>query len=139
MLEQCGVYLINLDRSPERLAKMVEGFQALGVPFQRVSAVYGPEAIIPPGIHCSPHFTLGELGCVLSHRRCYEEILKSDKPWGLIFEDDVLLEKNSWAVVEHAFQKKPKNAELVKLQGEIENPKKLNRKLDLISVDSKRT
>ena len=34
---KCGVFLINLDRSPERLALATENFAKVGMPFQRVA------------------------------------------------------------------------------------------------------
>jgi DNA mismatch repair ATPase MutL len=34
---KCGVFLINLDRSPERLASATENFAKVGMPFQRVA------------------------------------------------------------------------------------------------------
>ena len=32
---------------------------------------------------------LGEIGCVLSHRKCYAELLASDAPFALVLEDDI--------------------------------------------------
>jgi len=34
---KCGVFLINLDRSPERLALATENFSKVGMPFQRIA------------------------------------------------------------------------------------------------------
>lgn len=31
----------------------------------------------------------GEIGCILSHRKCYEHLLKADEPYALILEDDI--------------------------------------------------
>lgn len=36
----------------------------------------------------------GEIGCTLSHRKCYEEIIKSDIPYCLILEDDITIIRN---------------------------------------------
>jgi GR25 family glycosyltransferase involved in LPS biosynthesis len=36
--------------------------------------------------------TGGEVGCALSHRRAYELLLESGRAWGLIFEDDAVLQ-----------------------------------------------
>ncbi len=37
--ERCGVFLINLDRSPERLEQAQQNFSAAGVPFERIVGV----------------------------------------------------------------------------------------------------
>ena len=138
MLDSCGVYLINLDQSQDRLKTMTEGFDALDVPFNRVPSVYGPTAKVPDGVRCSPHFTPGELGCVLSHRRCYEEILKSDKPWGMVFEDDVLLDTEGWRLLEKAFSERPENCELLKFQGQTVKPRKMGLRIQMSSLDAER-
>lgn len=36
----------------------------------------------------------GEIGCTLSHRTCCEALLKSNKPYALIFEDDISIVGN---------------------------------------------
>lgn len=41
------------------------------------------------------HLKGGEIGCSLSHRRCYEEMLKNGDEVALILEDDVVFEKNA--------------------------------------------
>lgn len=35
----------------------------------------------------------GEIGCVLSHYKCYEEIIRSNEPYAMIFEDDISILK----------------------------------------------
>ena len=37
----------------------------------------------------SPHLTLGAVGCALSHRAAWQELVASDRAWALVLEDDV--------------------------------------------------
>ncbi|KIN63160.1 Glycosyl transferase, family 25 [Sulfitobacter noctilucicola] len=49
-------------------------------------------ALEPGTLHHPPYpFRLnsGEIGCFLSHRRCWEKIAQGDEPFGLIAEDDL--------------------------------------------------
>jgi hypothetical protein len=56
---KCGVFLINLDRSPERLALATENFAKIGMPFQRVAGFDASKEDVPlnlPVIECSAFF-----------------------------------------------------------------------------------
>lgn len=92
-------YIINLDRSSERLKRMGRRFALLELDFERVPAVDGaslsPEDIseIYQPILNAPALTKGEIGCFLSHRRCWTQIASGPDAFGCIFEDDVIL---SW-------------------------------------------
>ncbi len=136
LIEGARVYVINLDQSKDRLEAMEAGFGAVGVSFQRVPGVYGPHAVLPPLVRASEHLSAGEIGCLLSHRRCYEEILAASEPWGIIFEDDVLIQKEGWSALQRAFALKPSNCELLKFQGQVLNPKKIPLKYDLCAINS---
>lgn len=70
-------YLINLDRSPERLERMSALFADMEVDFIRVSAIDGKKLTqqeIDGWLSGSGNFYRlgpGEIGCFLSHRRCW--------------------------------------------------------------------
>lgn len=93
-------YLINLDRSPQRLEKAREVLASWHVDFTRLSAVDGRQ--LPPerlGNHQQPFsarryflkdMTPGEIGCFLSHKKCWEALLQSDNDWAFICEDDII-------------------------------------------------
>lgn len=98
-METLHTWVINLDRAPERLARIGQRLDALGVPWTRFSAVEG--RLVPEDeqarlldrtgfgrLHgMTP--TLGELGCYLSHVRVMEAFLKTPHTHALILEDDV--------------------------------------------------
>lgn len=114
-------YVINLDRSPQRLAGMTDVFGAAGVPFERFPAVDGD--LLPPEQLRSltvarPDYralTPSEVGCLLSHRGCWQRIAASSDEYAAVFEDDIELAHNgadclrdiSWI---------PNDADLVKLE-----------------------
>jgi len=90
-------YLINLDRSPDRLAEMQARLGALDVAFTRVAAVDGRALNeVERGAVTAPHaewlpLTASEIGCFLSHRECWRWIAEGSAPFGCVFEDDMLL------------------------------------------------
>lgn len=92
-------YLINLDRSTDRLAVMNERMSAIGITAERVSGVEGAkldlksENIAVPNYKYPRSLTLGEIGCFLSHRKCWEKFVQSGDEWALILEDDCIFHK----------------------------------------------
>lgn len=92
-------YLINLDRSADRLAVMKERMAAIGISAERVSGVDGSNLdmnsinIDVPNPRYPRPLTPGEVGCFLSHRKCWEKLVESDDDWALILEDDCIFHK----------------------------------------------
>ncbi len=89
------VYLINLDRSPERLQFFQQQADALGVEFKRLSAVDGRKlsketlaAEISPEFEFQP-VNAGETGLFMSHKAAWQLLRASGKPHAAVFEDDV--------------------------------------------------
>lgn len=113
--------VINLDRSGDRLAHMTAEFGRIGIPFERVAAVDAQQrpdlASIPllaPRIS-DLRLTGSEIGCLLSHRRCWEIIAAGDDPYCAIFEDDVVLCDGSEALLGDAGWI-PADADIIKLE-----------------------
>ena len=114
-------YLINLERRSDRLRKMTEQLNALGISFERVDALDarsiadshleqqfrddGPLGVIPKGDKC----------CALSHALAWQSFARSGESHAVILEDDValdgaaaaLLRDDSWI---------PENVDLLKLE-----------------------
>ncbi|MBP0439647.1 glycosyltransferase family 25 protein [Tianweitania sediminis] len=90
------VFFINLDRSPERRAFMMDQLEALGVSFERIAAVDGKTADLTR--HAGSPLTQTEIACFLSHRDCWKRIVDLDLDYGLILEDDVRLSPRFAAV-----------------------------------------
>ena len=86
------VYLINLDRHPERLRRMVEELR--GVPFKRVPAVDG--RTVPGAAHrdLSKPADVGRISkfdraCTWSHRVVWREFLAGPEKFTCVLEDDI--------------------------------------------------
>ena len=91
------LYVINLDRSPDRLDRLEKIFGNLNLGFTRVAAI--------DGLHLDEKFiadvrrhqlwpdplTRGEIACFLSHRAVLEKVAAGDDDFAAIFEDDVIL------------------------------------------------
>src|SRR5262249_28457509 len=90
---------INLERSPDRRAKMVAELKRAGVVADRISAVDYREGF--EGLGVSYHPTLrrwvggpmapAEIACCESHRRALRSFLASGEEVGVILEDDAIL------------------------------------------------
>ena len=87
-------YLINLDRSIDRLEAMKIRLKTIGVDFERVSGIDGNK-ISPvdyttksPNARYPHHLSAGEIACFLSHKKCWELLIKSNEEWALILEDN---------------------------------------------------
>jgi len=92
------VYVINLDRSPERLQTFIQSFGSTGLEIVRVSAVDGSELALPHPDYDDRRYRLyqgrrvtsmGIIGCYFSHINALRQFLESDEETALICEDDV--------------------------------------------------
>jgi glycosyl transferase, family 25 len=93
-----ATFLINLDRSPERLAAMASQLDALHMPFTRIAAVdgckVGPDERVDAHRYRLRHgrqVRPAEVGCYLSHLAAMHAFLASDASHALILEDDATL------------------------------------------------
>ncbi len=100
------IYLINLDRHPERLAHMRK--QLDGVAFERISAVDGARR--PATIKGLTRF---ELACLESHRTAWRKFLASAESLACFLEDDLHVQPGFAALLSEA--KWPMDAHAVKL------------------------
>jgi glycosyl transferase, family 25 len=116
-------WVINLDRAPERLARISAQLQGLNLPFTRVAAVDAralsdaqKQQLDEPNYRLKHGMTpvLGELGCYLSHVEVMRLFLASRHEFALVLEDDVLL-KNSLPAVLHGLMQKRTRWDVAKL------------------------
>jgi glycosyl transferase, family 25 len=101
------IYLINLDRHPERLAHMRK--QLDGLAFERVSAVDGSSR--PP---TTKGLTRFELACLESHRTAWRKFLASGESLACFLEDDLHVQPG-FAALLIGTNWPPKDAHAVKL------------------------
>lgn len=111
------VVVINLAKDGDRRSYMERELEELAIPYVFLEATDGKtydfNGIYDESVTLEKNgrpLTLPEKGCALSHRRALESFLSSGKPYGLILEDDVAIDKKfTRAVLEsiNARNKKP--------------------------------
>jgi glycosyl transferase, family 25 len=93
-----NVYLINLDRSPERLTQITKQLVARQVPFERVAAFDASKEELSvcqidreafAKVHGRSRIRDAEIGCHQSHFAALDRFIKSDRKFAVIFEDDL--------------------------------------------------
>jgi glycosyl transferase family 25 len=101
-------FVINLDSSTKRLESISARLNELGISFERMPAINGrqlssetiseltyPHDHFESRVRFTRELTMGEVGCFLSHRKCWEKLIASDQQWALIIEDDVLISNSA--------------------------------------------
>ncbi|XP_014366486.2 glycosyltransferase 25 family member [Papilio machaon] len=96
------VFLINLERRPQRLKLMASSFKELGMTAKLFKAIDGKELdvcnlkenfiTLMPGYEDPYHkrpMKAGEVGCFLSHYYIWEQIVEENLDISLILEDDI--------------------------------------------------
>ncbi|NBO98905.1 MAG: glycosyltransferase family 25 protein [Proteobacteria bacterium] len=88
-----NIYVINMDRSEDRLKNMTSQIPKLGRPFIRVPAVDGrklsSEEIkkVSSGM-CGVFCTHSMIGCFLSHQKAWRTLIENGDRYAVIMEDD---------------------------------------------------
>ncbi len=122
-MDGLATWVINLDRAPERLARIRGQLDGLGLAWQRLPAVdagalsAAQRAALDDTAYQRRHGmtpVLGELGCYLSHVEVLRRFLDSDATAALVLEDDVLLLRSLPAVL-HGLLAHPARWDMVKL------------------------
>ena len=83
------VFVINLARSPERLAAIASQLDAIGVPFERIDALDGktlsddfieevsPAQVVGKSYHRA--LSKAEVACSLSHKRAWQQVIDESR------------------------------------------------------------
>ena len=113
--------LINLDRSPERLAFFTAQAGAARLTFERLRAVDGRDlspadlaAVVTPRFDFYP-INAGETGLFLSHRAAWQRIVDHGGPYGAVFEDDAVLAASLGDMLARLEAARP-DADVIKLE-----------------------
>ncbi len=92
------VFVINLDRRPDRMDAMTKMLNGLGIRFERVSAIDGRSFDVRPHtnrLKTALYYDLGKptdgmIASYLSHRQIWGDIVGRKLDQAIIFEDDVI-------------------------------------------------
>lgn len=105
------IYLINLDRSSERLAAMESQLATLGMPYQRFSAIDASASWdeLAPSVdfaaferNVGRRVMRGEVGCYQSHLAVWRKLSEGPSNFALVLEDDVVFHQNFIAALDCA-------------------------------------
>jgi glycosyl transferase, family 25 len=122
-MEDLAIWVINLDRATDRLARISRQLSALALPFMRLSAVDARQltpaqcAVFDEAAYRRKHGMApvpGEIGCYLSHVEVIRAFVASTARFALVFEDDSLLGDSLPAVLK-ALMANPTRWDMVKL------------------------
>ncbi|OBQ67694.1 glycosyltransferase family 25 protein [Mesorhizobium erdmanii] len=112
--------VINLDRSPDRLAHITAEFARIGIGFERVAAVDArqhPDLMLQPqhAMYAIRRLSHSEIACMHSHRACWSIIAQDDAAYGAVFEDDIVFSAKAGALLADVSWI-PADADAVKLE-----------------------
>jgi GR25 family glycosyltransferase involved in LPS biosynthesis len=91
-----NAYVINMNRSAERLEQMMLQIPILGKQFVRIEAINGaslhPELVTPQlTSFCKYTYTNSMVGCFLSHKKAWETVVRNNDEYAIVMEDDCKL------------------------------------------------
>lgn len=97
-LNDIPIFIINLKNRPERKEQMINELYKHNLTGTFIEAYNGKHINVQKLknngiINDDPTFRqlrAGEIGCYLSHLKCWELLLKSNYPYGLVLEDDCI-------------------------------------------------
>jgi glycosyl transferase family 25 len=121
--EQIPIFIINLDKSVDRLERISQRLEALGLTFERVPAVYGAaltceekRKINPPWRFWLNDRSDTELACYMSHLKAIRLVAERQIPRAIVMEDDAIFEADFGVWAKHD-SPLPGGADIVKLEG----------------------
>ncbi|WP_267523544.1 glycosyltransferase family 25 protein [Campylobacter sp. MG1] len=118
-------FIINLEQDIEKRQKITALCESLGLNYEIIKAVYG-KALSEDEIKQNTYpkeeqlklfkrtLSLGEIGCAMSHRLCYQKIIEQNLEDAIILEDDAVFDKNLLEFLKYK-NEFPKDLELLLL------------------------
>lgn len=92
------IIYINLELRKDKNKKILQSFYNHKITnFKRFNAINGNEIDklnLYNVLTDNCKITRGQMGCYLSHKKCYEEFINSDKKYLLVLEDDIIFSEN---------------------------------------------
>lgn len=143
-ITEIPIYVINLDRSTNRLSYMDKQLSKLKMPFTRIAAIDGSQiqhkilqGYQQQSKHSWVHYTslsAAEIGCALSWHNAWRIVSTHSSKACVVLEDDVKIHDNFKNVVEILFQHLDENIviDLSGKKGMIEKQRKIINGITLI-------
>lgn len=119
-------FLINLDRSPERLAHMRKQAEELKITLRRVPGVDGsanlPEWLRQGAFDSEAGLSSGEIGCYASHLSVCRQIREQSLDAAIVLEDDVTLAPDFEVASTSAIQSAPSGWDIIHFSTHFKRP-----------------
>jgi len=122
-MQSLAIWVINLDRATDRLARITQQLSLLALPFTRLPAIDAraltpaQRAAFDESAYRRKHGmapVAGEIGCYLSHIEVMRAFVASNANFAMVLEDDVLLGETLPAVL-RSLMSNPGRWDMVKL------------------------
>ncbi len=113
-------YIINMKKDEGRLLHMQKAMTSYNMKYERVDAVNGRALPKNEVLSFGPHkryktWSLGALGCFISHRLAWQKIAQYDDEWGLVLEDDMRFASDFKKYISD-IDILPKDADIIRLE-----------------------
>ncbi len=118
-------FIINLEQDIEKREKITRLCDSLGIDYEVIKAIYG-KALSEEEIKANTYpkeeqlkrfkreLSLGEIGCAMSHRYCYQRIIDDNLEEAIILEDDAIFNEELLEFLKYK-DEFPKDLELLLL------------------------
>jgi glycosyl transferase family 25 len=124
------IFVINLDRSPERLAFMRAQADRIGLKFERVSGIDGARALpqwlssrfLSETGEIRSRMSSGEVGCYASHLVTFAAMIERKIKAAVVLEDDVTLDADFLRAAQAAIAAAPEGWDCIHLSTRFKNP-----------------
>jgi glycosyl transferase family 25 len=100
-----NIWIINLDKSKDRMEKIKKNFEKYGIKYNRFSAVYGKN-LSDEYMEKNVNFLCKKLlcnyamiGCASSHKYLWKQLINSNEDFYIIFEDDIEINDKSFEII----------------------------------------
>jgi GR25 family glycosyltransferase involved in LPS biosynthesis len=129
------VYIVNMDRCPDRLQLSVERCEKAG--FTNINRFRGVDAKIddleaawkkhgfPKFDETDTEFVLeypGKQGCALSHYGIWKDMIDKDAPYAIVFEDDIEFHKDWDALAPQFWENTPRDFDILYFGSQLDMP-----------------
>jgi glycosyl transferase, family 25 len=118
------VFVINLDRSPDRMEFMREQGRELGMEMHRISGVDGRKNL-PQSLQwqfSSGVLPQGKIGCYASHLVALQQFMETGHQALILLEDDITLGPDFYEVARAAIFAAPPGWDIIQLASNFKNP-----------------
>jgi glycosyl transferase family 25 len=100
-----NIWIINLDKSIDRMEKIKNNFDKFGIKYNRFSAIYGKN-VSEEYMKFNVNFVCkrllcnyGIIGCAASHKKLWQQLINSNENFYIIFEDDIEINEKSFDII----------------------------------------